>query len=253
MAAVIAFANQKGGVGKTTSAIHIAAALTSLSCRILLCDLDPQGNVASGLGLRKADIGASIYDVFLATASVSDAILPSHVPHLDLLPSHLNLVGLECELSGIRGGNTRFREILKPVLADYEYIIVDCPPSLSLLTVNALAAADGVVVPMTCDFYALEGLSQLHISMKRVRELYNPKLELLAILPTMYAPRLTLTKEVMAELQKQYGEKILKSRILRSVRLAEAPGFGKTVFETDPKGKSAAAYLSAAKELRLRI
>ncbi len=253
MASVIAFANQKGGVGKTTSAIHIAAALAALHQRVLLCDLDPQGNIASGLGIRKSEIKRSIYDAVIGACEAKDAILATEIVGLSVLPSHLSLVGVESELAGQEGANTAVREMLEPISRDYDYIILDCPPSLSLLTVNALVAATAVVVPMTLEFYALEGLSQLHISIRRVRELYNPRLYLAAVLPTMYNPRLSLTQSVMEELRTHYGDKLLKHPIPRSVKVAEAPGFGKTVFETAPTSSAAVAYQRAAKELLMRI
>ncbi len=253
MASILAFANQKGGVGKTTSAIHIAAALTSFRQRVLLCDLDPQGNVASGLGIRKSDIRKSIYDAMIGRCSAQEAIVATSIPNLWVLPSHLSLVGAESELAGRAGCNTAVREMLLPLHSDYDYIILDCPPSLSLLTVNALAAAHAVVVPLTADFYALEGLSQLVISIRRVRELYNKELYLAAILPTMYNPRLSLSKSVMQEMTAHYGDKLLKNSIPRSVKVAEAPGFGKTVLETAPHSLAAGAYRRAAREIMMRV
>lgn len=253
MAKIIAFANQKGGVGKTTSAIHIAAAVAERHYRVLLVDMDPQGNVASGLGLRKTDIKRTVYDALIGRCAASDAVIQTEVKNLFLMPSHLALVGVESELSGKDGCNSRFADVLEEISADYDYIFVDCPPSLSLLTVNALVAANAVVVPMTCDFYALEGLSQLTISLKKVRRLYNPSLDLIGILLTMHQERYTLTAQVVAELKKRYSEKLFKATVSRSVRLAEAPGFGKTVYETAPHSKSAKEYRAVAKELMLRI
>ena len=253
MATIVSFANQKGGVGKTTTAIHIAAAFVEMKHRVLLCDLDPQGNVASGLGIRKADIKKSIYDAMIGNCVAKEAVLPTDIPHLSVLPSHLSLVGVESELAGRAGANTALSEMLQPILSDYDYVFLDCPPSLSLLTVNALVASHAVVVPMTFEFYALEGLSQLHISIRRVKELYNPTLDLAAVLPTMYNPRFSLSRQVLSEIEGHYGEKLLKSFIPRSVKVAEAPGFGKTVFETAPASSAAKAYRAAAKELFFRI
>lgn len=253
MAKIIAFANQKGGVGKTTSAIHIAAAVAERHYRVLLVDMDPQGNVASGLGIRKTEVTHTVYDALIGSATPAEAIMETEIKNLSVMPSHLALVGVEAELSGREGCNSRLADALEQISADFDYIFVDCPPSLSLLTVNALVAANAVIVPMSCDFYALEGLSQLTISLKKVRKLYNPNLDLIGILLTMHQERYTLTQQVVAELKKRYSEKLFKATVSRSVRLAEAPGFGATVFETAPHSKSAREYRAVAKELMLRI
>ena len=253
MAAIVAFANQKGGVGKTTTAIHIAAAVAASGYKTLLIDLDPQGNIASGFGIRKVDVKYSIYDVLIERCTPAEAMLTTCVSRLSVIPSTLDLVGIESEFAARSGANTRLSDILTPILSDFDYIFIDCPPSLSLITLNALVAADAVVVPMTCEFYALEGLSQLHITLKKVRKLYNPRLSLAGILLTMHNPRYTLTAQVVAELRRHYGTELFKSTISRSVRLAEAPGFGRPVFDTAPTSKSAKEYKAAAKELMMRI
>ncbi len=252
-AKVIAFANQKGGVGKTTSAIHIAAAVALLGQRALLVDIDPQGNVASGLGIRKSGVVRGSYDVLIGECAVREAAVESAVPGLFVLPSTLDLVGAENELAGDGDRNFFLANALDEARADYDYIFIDCPPSLGLLTLNALFAADAVVVPMTCDFYAMEGLSQLHISLKKIRAHARKAPELLGILLTMVNARYSLTREVESELRAHYGDRVFKSTISRSVRLAEAPGFGKPVFLTDKKGKSATEYMAAARELMMRI
>ena len=253
MAKILAFANQKGGVGKTTTAIHLAAAVAERQYRVLLVDMDPQGNLASGLGIRKTDVKNTVYHALIGKCAPETAIVPTSIPNLSLMPSHLSLVGVEVELSGTEGCATRLSEILLTISSSFDYIFIDCPPSLSLLTVNALAAANAVLVPMSCDFYALEGLSQLTISLKKIRSLYNPDLDLIGILLTMHQGRLTLTQEVVAELKKRYSEKLFKTTISRSVRLAEAPGFGAPVYTSAPMSKSAKEYKAAAKELMLRI
>ena len=253
MAKILAFANQKGGVGKTTTAIHLAAAVAERQYRVLLVDMDPQGNLASGLGIRKTDVKNTVYHALIGKCAPETAIVPTSIPNLSLMPSHLSLVGVEVELSGTEGCATRLSEILLTISSSFDYIFIDCPPSLSLLTVNALAAANAVLVPMSCDFYALEGLSQLTISLKKIRSLYNPDLDLIGILLTMHQGRLTLTQEVVAELKKRYSEKLFKTTISRSVRLAEAPGFGAPVYTSAPTSKSAKEYKAAAKELMLRI
>ncbi len=252
-AKVIAFANQKGGVGKTTSAIHLAAAVALLGHRVLLCDLDPQGNVASGLGIKKSSVRQGSYDALIGRCGIADAAIATEVDRLSVLPSTLDLVGAENELAGEERRNLFLRDALESVRDDYDYIFIDCPPSLGLLTLNALFAANAVLVPMTCDFYAMEGLSQLHISLKKIRAHSENPPELLGILLTMVNPRYALTREVTAELRAHYGDRVMKTAISRSVRLAEAPGFGKPVFFTDKNGKSAAEYMAAAKELLLRI
>lgn len=253
MAKILAFANQKGGVGKTTTAIHLAAAVAERQYRVLLVDMDPQGNLASGLGIRKTDVKNTVYHALIGKCAPETAIVPTSIPNLSLMPSHLSLVGVEVELSGTEGCATRLSDVLNRISSSYDYIFIDCPPSLSLLTVNALAAANAVLVPMSCDFYALEGLSQLTISLKKIRSLYNPDLDLIGILLTMHQGRLTLTQEVVAELKKRYSEKLFKTTISRSVRLAEAPGFGAPVYTSAPTSKSAKEYKAAAKELMLRI
>lgn len=253
MAKIIAFANQKGGVGKTTTAIHLAAAVAERHYRVLLVDMDPQGNLASGLGIRKTDVNATVYHALIGKCAPDAAIVPTNVQNLSLMPSHLSLVGVEVELSGTEGCASRLSDVLNAISSSYDYIFIDCPPSLSLLTVNALVAANAVLVPMTCDFYALEGLSQLTISLKKVRSLYNPDLDLVGILLTMHQSRLTLTQDVVKELKKRYSEKLFKTTISRSVRLAEAPGFGSPVYDSAPTSKSAKEYRAVAKELMMRI
>ena len=253
MGAIIAFANQKGGVGKTTSAINIAAALGKRGKKTLLIDLDPQGNATSGCGVTKKGLAATVYDVVIGHAEAKEAIVKTEFTNLWLMPSNVSLAGADSELAEIENAETCLKKALEPIKNDYRYIIIDCPPSLSRLTVNALTAAAGVVIPMPCEYYALEGLSQLALSVRRVRELYNPTLEITGILLTMFQGRLILSNQVVAELKKYYDDKLFKTTISRTVKLAEAPGFGQPIGYYEPKGKSAKEYDAVAKELTLRL
>ena len=253
MGAIIAFANQKGGVGKTTSAINTAAALGKRGKRVLLLDLDPQGNATSGVGIGKKSAKYSAYDVLIGRADMKEAILATTFKNLWLLPSNMALAGADLELSEIEHRENCLKNALLPVKDDYDDIIIDCPPALSQLTVNALTAANGVIIPMPCEYYALEGLSQLTMSIKRVRELYNPKLEITGILLTMYTKRYVLTAQVVEELRKYYAEKLFKTTISRSIKLCEAPGFGKPISYYDPWGKGSLEYAALAREIILRI
>lgn len=253
MGKVIAFANQKGGVGKTTSAVNVAAALGKQGKKTLLVDLDPQGNTTSGVGIAKKSIRASTYDVLIGNANIRDAILETEFNQLSVIPATMALAGAEFELGEIEHRENCLKTALQEIADDFEYVIIDCPPSLSQLTVNALTAANGLVIPMQCEFFALEGLSQLMLSVKKVRQLYNPQLEISGILLTMYNGRLILSNQVVAELKKYYAEKLFKTTISRSVKLSEAPGFGKPICYYDPFGKSTLEYADVAKELALRI
>lgn len=253
MGAIIAFANQKGGVGKTTSAINVAAALGKRGKKTLLIDLDPQGNATSGVGVNKKGLAATVYDVIIGHAEAKEAIVKTEFTNLWLMPSNVSLAGADSELGAIENAEQCLKKALEPIKNDYRYIIIDCPPSLSRLTVNALTAATGVVIPMPCEYYALEGLSQLALSVRRVRELYNPTLEITGILLTMFQGRLILSNQVVAELKKYYDDKLFKTTISRTVKLAEAPGFGQPIGYYEPRGKSAKEYDSVAKELTLRI
>lgn len=253
MGAIVAFANQKGGVGKTTSAVNIAACIAKRGKRVLLVDMDPQGNATSGVGIEKKQIKNTVYEALIGAIDARDAVLATKFKNLSVLPSTISLAGAEFELQDMAHREACALNILKPLKEEYDYIIVDCPPTLGLLTVNALVAADGVVIPMQCEYYALEGLSQLMISIKKVRKLYNPQLQLTGILLTMYNGRLILTTQVVAELKKYYADKLFKVPVTRSVKLSEAPGFGEPICYYDASGKSALQYSMIAKELLLRI
>ena len=253
MARIIAFANQKGGVGKTTSAVNVAASLGIIGFRTLLIDLDPQGNTTSGVGIPKRGLKNTTREVLLGDCNVKEAIRTTEFTNLSILPANISLASAEFDLFDFEDNQYRMKKIIAEIADDYDYIIIDCPPSLGMLTVNALSACDGVVVPMQCEFYALEGLSQLMITIKRINKMYNDKLAVCGILITMYNPRLLLSVQVMAELKKYYGDKLFKTTISRNVRLCEAPSFGKPVYYHDKRAKSTLEYIAVAKELSERI
>lgn len=253
MAKVIAFTNQKGGVGKTTSAINIASALGIMGKKILLVDSDPQGNTSSGVGVRKSQANATTYDVLIGRCSASAAIQHTEFENLDVMPSTMDLAGAEFELADIEKRETRLKSALDELQDKYDIIIIDCPPSLGMLTVNALVAADGAVIPMQCEYFSLEGLSQMMMTIKQVKKLYNPRLSLTGILVTMYNGRLNLSLQVIDEIKKYYANKLFKTTIARNVRLSEAPSYGQPIQYYDKHAKGAEAYNELAKELLDRI
>ncbi len=253
MARIIAFSNQKGGVGKTTSCINLAAAIGLSGKRVLLIDFDPQGNTTSGVGIDKRALKHTVYDVLTRHISPKEAIIKTNFENLWILPSKIDLAAAEIELTGAISRENNPLSVIKEVKYDYDYILIDCPPSLGFLTITALTIADGVVVPLQCEFYALEGLSQLIPSIRRIRQNYNPSLQLVGILATMYNGRLTLTKQVIEEIKHYYPNKLFQTPISRTVRLSEAPGFGMPIQYLDPKGKGADEYNRAAQELMARI
>ncbi len=253
MGKIIAFANQKGGVGKTTSAVNVAASLGQLGKRVLLVDLDPQGNTTSGVGISKKNLRISTNDVLLGNESAKAAVQATQFANLSVIPTNISLAGAEFELYSGDRAEYRLRDALSALRDDFDYIIIDCPPSLGMLTMNGLSAADGVIIPMQCEFYALEGLSQLMITISRIKKLCNADLMVAGILVTMYNGRLLLSLQVMSELKKHYGDKLFRTTISRNVRLTEAPGFGMPVFYHDKHSKGAQEYLDVAKELILRI
>lgn len=250
---IITFANQKGGVGKTTSAVNIAAAVASYGYRVLLADLDPQGNATSGVGVNKKGLRASTYDALLGNCNPKDAVVKTQFKNLSVLPSTIELAGAEIELLDIEHREHALKRVIDAVEDDFDFVFTDCPPSLGMLTVNALSCSDGVVIPMQCEYFALEGLSQLMISIKKVKQLYNPALTITGILITMYNGRLNLSAQVLDELKKYYADKLFKTPIVRNVKLSEAPSFGEPILYHDKYSKGSLAYLEVAKELLSRV
>lgn len=248
---IIAVINQKGGVGKTTSVVNIAAGLASTNKRVLVCDLDPQGNATSGLGIDKQQLSSTLYDVLFSRAEAMTVIQPLRIKNLFVLPSNSQLAAAEVELVPIESREFVLKRILEPL--PFDYILIDCPPSLGLLTINALTAADDVIIPLQTEYYALEGLGQLLDVMQMVRQNINPSLELLGVLLTMYDRRNSLSEQVKYEAERHFGDKLLRTTIPRNVRLAEAPSFGKTIYEHDKWSKGSRAYKALVKELEKRL
>ena len=253
MAKVVSFSNQKGGVGKTTSCVNISAQIANKGKKVLMIDMDPQGNATSGLGLQKSKIKKTIYDVIIGKCDIKDAIIKTRFKNLSVVPASIDLAGAELELYELSDETNFSKLALDSVKDEYDYIFIDCPPSLGMLTVNALSISDGIVIPMQCEFYSLEGMSQLFNTVKKIRELYNPTLRIVGILLTMYNGRLTLTSQVVAELKKYYQDLLFKVPISRTVRLSEAPGYGEPICYHDPYGKGALEYAAVSKELMMRI
>lgn len=248
---VLAVVNQKGGVGKTTTAINLGAGLGALEHRVLLIDSDPQGNATRGLGA--GGDGPTLYDVLSDQASAQEAVRPSGFPYLDVLPANRDLVGAEVELVGEAGWESRLARRLGPVVPAYEFVLIDCPPSLGHLTVMALCAASGVLVPIQCEYFALEGVSELMTTVRTVQARMNPSLEIQGVLLTMYDDRTNLARDVVHEIQTHFAAEVFRTIVPRNVRLAEAPSHGISVLEYDIKSKGAQAYLALARELIARV
>lgn len=253
MSKVISFANQKGGIGKTTSAINISAAIGSMGRRVLLVDMDPQGNTTSGVGINKKNMRNSIYDILIGRCTAGEAVVQTDFAGLSIIPANISLAGAEFELVSLDERENRLRDALATLREDYDFIFIDCPPSLGILTINALTASDGVIIPMQCEYFALEGLSQLTYTIKQIKRLYNPKLELVGILVTMYNARLNLTLQVLDELKKYYADKLFSTTVVRNVRLSEAPSYGQPILYYDKFSKGSKAYMDVAIEVLERI
>ncbi|MGE5126474.1 MAG: ParA family protein [Betaproteobacteria bacterium] len=252
MGRIIAIANQKGGVGKTTTAVNLAASLAAAERRVLAVDADPQGNLTSGLGRKTRESRPSLYEALIEQRPIEELVVATDLEHLSLVPSDRNLIGAEVELVGALAREYRLKEALAPVVGRYDYLIVDCPPSLGLLTLNALAAANTVLIPMQCEYHALEGISELTATLQRVKRALNPELEIEGVLLTMVDERTNLTQQVVSEVRAHFKDKVFSTQVPRSVRLAEAPSFGQPVILYDIRCKGAEAYLQLARELMSR-
>ena len=242
MGKIVAVFNQKGGVGKTTTVVNLAAALGAKGKKTLLIDIDPQGNSTSGVGIDKSEVEYSTYDMLINSVSARAILVETEFKNLDILPADMNLAGAEIELAELENRNRVLKKAIATLVMDYDYIIVDCPPSLGLLSINALVAADTLIVPLQCEYYALEGLSQLVNTVRTVKREYNPRLELEGVLFTMYDSRLKLTQQVVEEVNKYFPNKTYKTMIPRSVKIAEAPSYGKPVIYYERYSKASFAY-----------
>lgn len=249
MGYVIALANQKGGVGKTTTSVNLGACLAQLGQRVLLIDIDPQGNATSGTGIQKSNIEQDVYDVLINDVELKDTILQTAHEGLDIVPTTIQLSGAEIELTSMMARETRLQDAIKTVTDNYDYILIDCPPSLGLLTINAFTASDSILIPVQSEYYALEGLSQLLNTIKLVQKHFNPELKIEGVLMTMYDARTNLGQQVNAEVQKFFGDKVYDAIIPRNVRLSEAPSHGLPIIDYDPKSKGAQVYMALAKEV----
>ena len=253
MVRILAIANQKGGVGKTTTAINLGASLAIIGHRVLLVDTDPQGNTSSGVGIKKAEVKQCIYDVLVGDVPLEDVIITSDVKNLDVVPATIQLAGAEIELVSTISRERRLENALETVSERYDFIIIDCPPSLGIITLNALTAASGLLIPVQCEFYAIEGLTQLLNTVKLVQRHLNKNLEIEGVLLTMYDARTNLGQQVIAEVKKHFGPQVYQTVIPRNVRLSEAPSYGQPAVIYDVKSKGAEAYIELAKEVKANV
>ena len=249
MGKTVVIANQKGGVGKTTTAVNLSASLALAGQNILVVDTDPQGNLSSGLGINRSEIGKSLYDVYTGRLTLEEAVCETLIPHLHIVPSNIDLLAVEVELVSKNDREKTLLKALSGIKERYRYIFIDCPPSLGLLTLNGLVAADSIIVPVQCEYYSLEGLSLLTRTLKLVRSSFNPDLAIEGILLTMFDSRNTLSHQVAEEVRKYFGEKVYKSQIPRNVTLGEAPSHGKPAILYDARSKGAQSYVALAKEI----